>query len=325
MKRTRITLLTLLLILLLCACSSKTNTSNVSESISQGASVISKETTSEGKTITTLADGTVIEKASDGSTIEKYSDGTTKEIQANGTVIETAIDGTIIETKIDGTVILTKADGSQIETAPDGSTKEIQAAPEVPTEATVATVATPIVDAPTEAGGTTPIVVPPTDAAVATPIVVPPTQAAVATSDPVPAPAPTNNIYELTSAETFLQQVSWSAINMNTSQNVYDQLCVIGDAFANGSYTQTQAAEQIKRIKDSIRPEWWIFESDAKTLSAPGKLDCSTTALKQALIQEISNDATLRGDNKYSKVFYNPNTDTTIIYYVTVSGTIVHN
>jgi len=325
MKRTRITLLTLLLILLLCACSSKTNTSNVSESISQGASVISKETTSEGKTITTLADGTVIEKASDGSTIEKYSDGTTKEIQANGTVIETAIDGTIIETKIDGTVILTKADGSQIETAPDGSTKEIQAAPEVPTEAVVAA---PIVVPPIDAGGTTPIVVPPTEAAVATPIVDTPTESAAAAPIVVlPTQAPVvNTIYELTSAETFLIEAGWSGINSNTSQNVFNQLCIIGDDFSNVKYMETQAIAQIKQIKDSTKPEWWIFESYAQIITAPGKIDCSTTALKKEMIAQLNhNIGSNFGDSQYTRVLYNPTTDTTMIYFVSVSGTTVHN
>ncbi|SEW24551.1 hypothetical protein [[Clostridium] fimetarium] len=175
MKKSKIKLFYLLSILLLCACNSKTSTSNVSENISQSATTISKETTADKKTITTLPDGTIIEKSSDGTTIERSSDGTTKEIQANGTVIKTAIDGTITETKIDGTVILTKTDGYRIETSPDGSTKEIQTATQLvtekPTEAQMSTQATTEsssqVPAPTEAP-ITPIEAPPTEAPVAT-------------------------------------------------------------------------------------------------------------------------------------------------------------
>ena len=174
LKKSKIKLFYLLSILLLCACNSKTSTSNVSENISQSATAISKETTADKKTITTLPDGTIIEKFSDGKTIERSGDGTTKEIQANGTVIKTAIDGTITETKIDGTIILTKTDGYKIETSPDGSTKEIQAAAQVATEKSTETQVS--TQATTESSSQIPV---PTEAPI-TLIEAPPTEASVA-------------------------------------------------------------------------------------------------------------------------------------------------
>jgi len=310
----------------------ETSSKNVKENISQASSEISKETTVDGKTITTLADGTIIDKTDDGSTIETARDGSTKEIKADGTIIKTSTDGTITETKADGTVILFKTDGSKIETKPDGSTKEIQAATEAATVALVeVTVVNPIVVVPTEATVITPIVATPTETPVVNPIAVAPTEAPIENPIQATTEAPTqvsegDNRYVLTSAETFLKQTSWSSINMNTSQNVFDQLCIIGDDFSNGKYSEVQAIAQIKQIKDSTKPEWWIFESYAKIINASGKIDCSTTALKQQFIYQLtSNIGQDFGDNKHTRVFYNPNTDSTIIYFVSVSGTTVHN
>jgi len=322
MKKTKIILLTLLSILLLCACNLKKSTSNVSENISQAASEISKETTTEGKTITTLADGTIIEKSNDGTSIEISSDGTTKEIKADGTIIETELDGMITETKVDGTVILFKTDGSKLETAPDGSTKEIQSAIQAPTVAPIEVAAQSPTEAPTVAVTDTPIVVAPTEAHTATPIVVAPTQAPTEAPTQVSTQAPTYSRYVLTTAETFLTQGGWSLPGMGTELNVYEQLCVIGEGLANGVYTETQAIEKIKQIKDSTDSGWVAYGSYAQIITAPGKLDCSTMALKHALLVPLDDNIGFnQGENKYMRVFYIPNADTTIIYFVSVSGT----
>jgi hypothetical protein len=125
MKKNKILFITLLTVLLLSACGSKKssdNTAEPTEPISQAASEISKETTSDGTLKTTFSDGTIIEQATDGST---------KEIKTNGTIVEKATDGTITETKIDGTIILTKTE------APTQAPTEAptQAPTEAPTQA----------------------------------------------------------------------------------------------------------------------------------------------------------------------------------------------
>ena len=140
---------------------------------------------------------------------------------------------------------------------------------------------------------------------------------------PIQAPiqAPTESRYALTSAETFLTQGGWSLPGMGTELNVYKQLCVIGEDLANGVYTEEQAIERIKQIKDSTDSDWEVFGSYAQIVTANGKLDCSTMPLKQLMVKTLtSNIGAKKGDNKYLRVFYNSNTDITTIYFVSISG-----
>jgi hypothetical protein len=108
--------------------------------------------------------------------------------------------------------------------------------------------------------------------------------------------------------------------NMIMSNEDYAALCDIGERFAAGLISQSQAENEIWGLS---RTDFDVYKAHARSQSIAGKCSVSDFASKRYYILATSDmlDECL-DDSYYTVEYYYPENDTTIAYYVGVSANI---
>jgi hypothetical protein len=120
--------------------------------------------------------------------------------------------------------------------------------------------------------------------------------------------------YRLDTGNVWCRQKQDFQGNMLTSNEDYATLCDIGDRFAAGSISSSQAESEIWAMS---RDGFTVFQVDVRAIPIAGKCSVSDFQSKRYYILAVDNEVAGCCDASYYTVaYYYPENDTTIAYYV---------